>query len=286
MKPKFACADFTFPLLRHDQALKLINMIGFEGVDIGLFEGRSHLQPSSQFPKLEENAKILLGQLEALDLKAADVFLQCDNNFSMYPFNHPEKERREFAKDWFLKTLEFASALNGHHVTILPGVEISGDYERDFALAVTELQWCADKAKEHGIVLGTEAHVGSLVQYPAQAARLIDAVDGLTLTLDFTHFVRLGVDEKEYLPLLKYARHFHARNASPGDIQVVASENTIDYEKVVKQMVEVHYQDYVGIEFFWSEWEKGNRVDNVSESILLRNFIAEKLDQFSNKYRR
>jgi len=281
MKPKFACADFTFPLLKHDHTLKLINMMGFEGVDIGLFQDRSHLQPRSEFADLTNNAKKLSKKLEEINLKPADVFLQCDNDFSMYPFNHPEKERRSFAKDWFKKTLEYASLLNGQHVTILPGVEISGDYAKDFDLAVKELSWCVEKAKEYDITLGVEAHVGSLVQQPKQAERLVQSVDGLTLTLDFTHFVRLGVEEGDYLPLLKYARHFHARNASPGDIQVVASENTIDYDKVVRKMIEMNYDDYVGIEFFWSEWENGNRVDNVSESILLKNFICEKWEQYS-----
>jgi len=249
--------------------------MGFEGVDIGLFEGRSHLQPSSEFADLEKNAKILAKKLNKLNLKAADVFLQCDNDFSMYPFNHPDKERRDFAKDWFIKTLEYASILNGHHITILPGVEISGDYDKDFDLAVEELGWCAEKAKEYNITLGVEAHVGSLVQQPKQAAKLIGETKGLTLTLDFTHFVSLGVKEADYLPLLKYAAHFHARNASPGDIQTVFSENTIDYEKVVKNMIDLNYCGYVGIEFFWSEWENGNRVDNVSETILLRNYIEE-----------
>ena len=49
MKPKLACADFTFPLLTHDKSLDLIAMLDFEGVDIGLFEGRSHLWPSRVF---------------------------------------------------------------------------------------------------------------------------------------------------------------------------------------------------------------------------------------------
>ena len=39
MQLKLACADFTFPLLPHDRVLDLIAMLGFEGVDIGLFEG-------------------------------------------------------------------------------------------------------------------------------------------------------------------------------------------------------------------------------------------------------
>ncbi len=37
MTPRLACADFTFPLLPHDKSLDLIAMLGFEGVDIGLF---------------------------------------------------------------------------------------------------------------------------------------------------------------------------------------------------------------------------------------------------------
>ena len=43
MKPKLACADFTFPLLPHAKVLDLIAMLGIKGVDIGLFEDRSHL---------------------------------------------------------------------------------------------------------------------------------------------------------------------------------------------------------------------------------------------------
>lgn len=53
MQLKLACADFSFPLLSHDGALDLIAMLGFDGVDIGLFEGRSHLWPSRVFKQLE-----------------------------------------------------------------------------------------------------------------------------------------------------------------------------------------------------------------------------------------
>ena len=48
MQFKLACADFTFPLLPHDDALDLIAALGFDGVDLGMFEGRSHLQPSRE----------------------------------------------------------------------------------------------------------------------------------------------------------------------------------------------------------------------------------------------
>ena len=49
MELRLACADFTFPLLPHDKSLQLIAMLEIQGVDIGLFEGRSHLWPSREF---------------------------------------------------------------------------------------------------------------------------------------------------------------------------------------------------------------------------------------------
>jgi sugar phosphate isomerase/epimerase len=282
MKPRYACADFTFPLLKHEQALQLIAMMEFEGVDIGLFEGRSHLQPSSEFPELEKRAKQLKKKLEHHGLVAADVFLQCDNDFSIYAINQTDIKRREKARDWYLKTLEYAGYLEGKHVTILPGVEISGDYQADFNRAVDELNWRIEKARERGIILGVEAHFGSLVQDPRKARQLVEKTDGLTLTLDMTHFVRLGADESDYMALIPYASHFHARNATPGNLQVVFKENVIDYDKVVRLMIETGYSGFMGIEFFWNEWENGNRVDNVSETILLKNYIQERWDHYSH----
>ena len=73
---KLACADFTFPLLAHEQALELIGMLGFDGVDIGLFQDRSHLQPSSEFAHVDRNARRLGKQLADRGLATADVFLQ------------------------------------------------------------------------------------------------------------------------------------------------------------------------------------------------------------------
>lgn len=275
MNPKFACSDFTFPLLAHNQVLALISMMDFNGVDIGLFEGRSHLQPSSEFADIKKNSKRLLKNLNESGLAVADVFLQCDNDFSRYAINHPEKSRRDFARDWYLKTLEYAANLGAKHVTILPGVDFGKDFEADFALAIEEFSWRVEKARDYKITLGFEAHVGSLVEQPPQAERLVRSVDGLTLTLDYTHFIRLGMAEKEYFILMPYASHFHARNAAPGQLQTIYNENKINYKKVVEDMLKTGYKGFIGIEFIWMEWENGNRVDNVSETILLRNYIKE-----------
>src|SRR5216117_1497445 len=122
MKLKLACADFAFPLLPHDRVLDLIAMLEFEGVDIGLFEGRSHLWPSKVFRSPIKSGKQLGRKLADRRLRCEDVFLQMNPSFVPYAINHPEAARRRHARDWFLKTLDYAAAAGAKHVTALPGV--------------------------------------------------------------------------------------------------------------------------------------------------------------------
>ena len=101
MQLKLACADFTFPLLPHDDALDLIAALGFDGVDLGLFEGRSHLQPSREFRNAGKSAGRLRKKLAERGLKAADVYLQTAADFVSLAPNHPDASRRRKARDLF-----------------------------------------------------------------------------------------------------------------------------------------------------------------------------------------
>ena len=178
---KLACADFAFPLLAHDQVLELIAMLEFEGVDIGLFEGRSHLWPSKVFAAPVKSGKQLGRKLAARGLRCADVFLQMDPNFIPYAINHPEGARRRRARDWFLKTLDYAAACGAKHVTTLPGVFFEVEKPADsWQRSCEELAWGVEQAKQHRIVFSVEAHVGSLVPNPKSALRLVRGVPGLT----------------------------------------------------------------------------------------------------------
>ncbi len=275
----FAVADFTFPLLTHANSLKLISMLEMDGVDIGLFENRSHLWPSKEFANLAGNAARLKSQLDDLGLRCADVFLQMDADFVPYAINHPQAQRRAQARDWFERSLEYAKRLDCEHVTTLPGVLFEDQEEAatSWARAVEELAWRVEKSREAGVIFGVEAHVGSLAPVPEKALALVDAVPGLTLTVDYTHFTRAGLPDSAAEPLLRYAGHFHVRGAREGRLQVNFEENTIDYGRVVDAMREVDYTGWLGIEYVWIDWEGCNQSDNVSETIRFRDFLREKI---------
>ena len=272
-----ACADFTFPLLPHEQSLDVISMLGFDGVDIGLFEGRSHLHPSQEF-SVAGAAKTLRKKTADRGLKIADVFLQMDPDFHAFAVNHPEAARREKARDWFLRTLDYASTCECPHVTALPGVLLDDETAADsLARCHDELAWRVEQAKSAGIVFGVEAHVGSLAPNPELALQLVESVPGLTLTLDYTHFTRDGIPDSKIEPLIAHASHFHVRGACQDRLQSSFKDNVIDYGRVIDVMRSTGYSGYVGVEYVWIDWEHCNEVDNLSETVLFRDYIRSKI---------
>ena len=280
MAYKFATADFTFPLLSHDNVLQLASMLEFEGLDIGLFEERSHLWPSREFENVTASARRLKQKLADQGLQAADIFLQMNEDFVPYAINHPEAARREKARDWFLKALDYASECDCQHITVLPGVhfEAEEDYEASFNRSVAELSWRVEQVAKHNLIFGTEAHVGSIVPDPESAERLVQQVPGLTLTLDYTHFTRLGMPDTVIEPLMKYASHFHVRGARKGRLQASFDDNVIDYERVFAAMQENNYRGWIGIEYVWIDWEHCNECDNLSETIRYRDFFRDLIE--------
>jgi sugar phosphate isomerase/epimerase len=278
MKLRLACADFAFPLLSHDRVLDLIAMLEFDGVDIGLFEGRSHLHPSKEFRAATRSGARLGRKLAARGLKCADVFLQMDTSFVSYAVNHPEAARRRRARDWFLRTLDYAEGCGTRHVTTLPGVYFPGEpAAASWNRCREELAWRTTEAKRRRLTFGIEAHVGSLVPNPRAALRLVRGVPGLTLTLDYTHFTRRGLPDSATEPLVAFASHFHARGARRGRLQTSLERNTIDYARVLRAMRRTGYRGYVGVEYVWIDWEHCNEVDNLSETIRLRDFLREQI---------
>ncbi|QYM80687.1 sugar phosphate isomerase/epimerase [Horticoccus luteus] len=274
MNAKFACADFTFPLLSHLHALELISMMGFRGVDIGLFESRSHLWPSRELKQPRSSARRLRRALTARGLKAADVFLQMAPDFAPFAINQPNAGARRKARDWFLRTLDFADALGCQHVTTLPGIAFPEEgRDASLARAAAELQWRVEQASAAGLVFGTEAHVGSIATTPEETLDLVRRAPGLTLTLDYTHFTRAGIADKRVEPLIAHASHFHARGACRGRLQCNFKQNTIDYARVLAAMKAAKYRGWVGVEYVWIDWEHCNESDNISETMLLRNFL-------------
>ena len=275
LRLKLSCADFSFPLLTHEAALGVISLLGLRGVDIGLFAGRSHLRPEKELNRPEKNGSGLRLRLEQRGLAASDIFLQVHDNFADFAVNHPEGKRREFARRQFLKTLDYAAAAGSAHVSILPGVTFEGESrETSLGRAAEELSWRVERAASAKLTVGIEPHVGSIVDTPARAMQLADRVPGLGLTLDYAHFTRAGVPDRDIEPLCARATHFHARCARKGRLQSSLKDNTIDFAGVLRALNRHHFRGWIALEYVWIDWEHCNEVDVLSETIQLAGLLS------------
>ena len=275
MKLKLSCTDFSFPLLAHDQTLAVIALLGLRGADIGLFAGHGHLKPGVELKRPQANGAKLQRRLAAHGLQAADVFLQIHAGFVEFAINHPEAHRRGFARDQFLRTLDYAKAAGADHVTILPGVTFAGEV-RTAALArsAEELNWRVAQAKTAGVQLAIEPHIGSLTDTPERALELVERVPGLGFTLDYAHFTRAGIADERIEPLTKFATHLHARTARRGRLQAPSKENTIDFRRVVMALARQKFTGWIALEYVWIDWEHCNEVDIISETMQLKNLLT------------
>lgn len=274
MKLELSCADFSFPLLSHDAALKLIKLLGCRGVDIGLFAGRSHLLPEKELRNPPKSGSTLRRRLARESLVPADIFLQVHENFVEYAVNHPEKRRRKFARQQFLRTLDYAAEAGSKHITILPGVIFKSESRAaSLARAAGELSWRVEQVAAMKLTVAVEPHVGSITNTPERALELAALVPGLGFTLDYAHFTRAGIPDSRIEPLAARATHFHARCARKGRLQSSLRENTIDFGRALKALSKNRFNGSIALEYVWIDWEHCNEVDVLSETIRLRSHL-------------
>jgi sugar phosphate isomerase/epimerase len=273
---KLAACDYTFPKLRWEQTLGIARGLGVEAMDVGLFAGRSHLDIPEVFSDLPRAARRVNEAFNANGLRIADVFGQPGKVFEESAVNHPEPSVRQAATEFFYHLLEFTLRCNGGHMSLLPGVHFPTEGEEDsLRRSADELAWRVEAAARVGVTLSVEAHLGSIVPIPQAAKRLLDMTPGLTLALDYTHFTYQGIPDAAIEPLLAQTSHFHARGACAGKLQSSMAENTIDYEGVIRAMRKVNYRGFVVLEYVWTEWGEMNRVDNLSETVILRDLLRD-----------
>jgi sugar phosphate isomerase/epimerase len=275
---RFSCSDYTFPLLKRDRRFALVKLLGFTHVDLGLFERTPDLAPS----RLLAKPKVFIAQLQrdltSASLKVADVFLQTGADPVISAANDPDAAVRAQNRRLFALAVEVCAGAGCRHLTGLPGVfHACADRPSDFSLAADEAAWRCEKAAEAGITYAVEAHIGSICPDIASTRALLRAVRGLTLTLDYTHFVMAGVRSGDIHSLLGFASHIHVRGGAPGRLQTPVSENMVDYAGMARRLQRQGYSGFLALEYVYTEWQQCNRTDNITETLLLRKLLEHSL---------
>lgn len=268
----FTCTSFSFPLLSFEQSLKQIALLEIGAVDLGAHLDKPHLSPEVIEADPQGQADRVKRANAEVGLAMADLFPTFGYGFRDRPANAPDPATRAANRRRFAALIEFSRAVGCPGITLLPGViwEDLGP-DRSFALAVEGLTELVAAGRDAGLRVSIEPHLESVVEEPERALELVEAVPGLQVTLDYSHFVAAGMPPERVHPLIPHTGHFHARQAAPGQLQSVREEGTIDFADLVRRLKATGYDDYLCVEYTWQEWRDCNRLDVVSESIMLRD---------------
>lgn len=271
----FSCADFTFPLLNRSTSLRLIHLLGLRYVDVGLFARSSHFSPIDLEASRSRYIEQAQNDLQAAELGVSDVFLQIGVDPSECSANDPSSVQREKNRDVFARALEFCVAVGSKHLTGLPGVVHSeSSLDRNVGLAQDEAAIRVKECAKAGVSYAVEPHIGSICADVRSAAAFVKAVEGLTLTLDYGHFVMAGETSEQVHRLLGFASHVHVRGGAVGRLQTSVKENAIDFSGMLAGLHRLGYAGFLALEYVWVDWNDCNRTDNISETLLLRNALS------------
>jgi sugar phosphate isomerase/epimerase len=278
MPNELTCTSFSFPLLSFERSLQAIALLEIPKFDVGAHEGASHIQPSEVEANPAAVADRIKRAADAAGLRASDFFPTFGHGFRDRPVNTPDPLTRAANVTRFKAIVQCARAIGANGITLLPGVvwpELGS--EKSFELSVSGLAELLPIAGEAGLRLSVEAHLESVAEAPADAERLCEAVPGLKLTLDYSHFVAGGHSAESVHPLVRHAGHFHARQAGPGRLQAGAKDGSLDFADIVGRLQGAGFTGDVCVEYTWQEWRDCWHQDVVSESIVLRDQLRKLL---------
>ena len=151
-------------------------------------------------------------------------------------------------------------------------------------MAAEEAAWRIKVCAREGVEYAIEPHVGSICGEVEGARVFLRRVPGLTLTLDYGHFVMAGESSARVHDLLPFASHIHVRGGAPNRLQTSVDENAIDFTGMLTGLKQLGFGGFLTLEYVWVDWNGCNRTDNVSETVLLRRALESTICRLTKAY--
>ena len=211
-----AATTGSFRDLDFQQACKQITGLEYDRIELTLEEGSKNLSPS-QLAADPETSAIRIRETTRLSICALNIISDID--VSLYP-----------------GLFKLAKFLKVTQVTI-PSLELGAPFndETDRLKSLVEL------ATREGIRLSIKTQIGRLTQDPHTAVELCQAVKGLWLTLDPSHFSCGPHRGQDYDMVYEYTSHVHLRDSTPDKLQISVGLGEIDYNRIITQLKALNY---------------------------------------------
>ncbi|GAB4571369.1 MAG: hypothetical protein Kow0077_07930 [Anaerolineae bacterium] len=149
--------------------------------------------------------------------------------------------------------------------------------------AIDSFQRMVDLIEDLDLRLSFEPHIDSVASTPEKALHLLEAVPGLSLTLDWAQFVAQGIISREIEPLLQHTAHVQLRQAARGKLQTTYNEGVIDFAHVLDLLIENDYRGAISVEYMNRAGVHGLApLDIIRETALTRDDLRAIQQQLAN----
>ncbi len=266
---KLSVSTWSFTHLSLTEAGAVAHTLGFDAIDLGYF-----FAPALDKPRLLNAPEAYGAEIaQAMPLPIANLFHLFGEDLMDRNLAGPvDPQNLSDIK----AALAFAKAAGAPSVFILPGM-INPEQSRSQALATSAevLKPMVEAGAEAGVDVLIEPHTGSILNSPALTRELVDAVPGLKIVLDPSHFVAMGFRQEEIDPLANIAGHVHVRQARPGVIQTKMEEGILDFPGFFGALKGVGYDGWVTSEYEHEAGTPSQYDDVLSETVKMRNCFRD-----------
>jgi sugar phosphate isomerase/epimerase len=218
-----ACSTLCFANEPFETALRHIAEMEFPKIDLAIAAGSSHLTPEDV---VADSASVLQRIRKGPMLGIAGVTAWLKSTGDEY------EAQLEAAA-------HLAKQLSAPVVVIL-AAPTSTPVEEE----IQRLSKLERMVSLHGVVLTVATKMDTLTEDPATTLKLCEAVPGLGVTLDPSHYISGPAQGKSYDALFPFVRHLHLRDSGRrrDQLQVKVGRGEIEYGKVITALDRFQYK--------------------------------------------
>lgn len=252
--------------------------LGFRRADVGGGQGLNLAGATRQPRAVAAEVK---AELALYNLSLGDLFLMLPR------ISLADDERRLKEVETFKALLPFAVELGTPGITVSPGV--AHNLEEDptaLDRTIDSLKAMTAAAVEAGLPVSIAPHVDSMATTPQGARALIDAVEGLKLTLDWASLIYGGAKYEDIAALIPRSRHMQVRGAAKGQLQLGMDRNKIDLARLVEDAIIAGYDGSICVSLIQSAGRhRVAKINPLSEAASLRDALKAARDTILERQR-
>jgi sugar phosphate isomerase/epimerase len=220
-----ACSTLCFAKEPLETALRQIAELEFDKFELAIFEDGQHIRPS----EAGENPEAALQRLRS-GPSLIPSSLQLD--FGVVDWSDPAIHKRIDGLSRLAKLLSVA-------VLTIPASPLGTSVDEE----VKRLSSLVRSATREGLVLALLTHAETLTSDPKVAVELCQAVPGLGLTLDPSHYLQGPNPNVDFDNVFPYVHNVHLRDTglAPGEFQVRVGQGQVEYARIVTQLQRYGY---------------------------------------------